>query len=438
MANSLNFPTLQEIVNRQYIDFVTQIPQSNPFLEASWMKSFIVANAGRYFENYSAINQAYQALFFGTATDDFLDAWGATYGIVRQTPSTSSGFVTATGVIGTDILAGEILQSSTDKNFATLNDTQISATVASITSLSRAGNVVTAILDTPQPFATGISVTIGGAIETDYNGTFTIVMLDDVTFTYTINATPSTPATGTIAASANLASIEVVSEDSGSDTTLASGATLSFLSVIGGVDNGNAIVQVDGILGGEDGQSDESYRATLEERRKNPIAGYSISQITQLAKSVNGVTRVKVLSITPMIGQVTVYFVRDGDPNIIPSPAEVQTVYDVLLTEKPVTIADSDVIVNAPTPITVNFNFTTISPDTTTMRTAISDNLTQYFANDLDIGSDVLQIAYNSILYNTIDPNTGEKLQSFTLTLPAGDIILADNEVAILGGITYA
>jgi len=52
-------------------------------------------------------------------------------------------------------------------------------------------------------FYTGSSVTIAGAVQTEYNGTFTITVVDANTFTYTVSGAPATPATGTITASGN-------------------------------------------------------------------------------------------------------------------------------------------------------------------------------------------------------------------------------------------
>src|SRR5262249_53352679 len=70
-------------------------------------------------------------------------------------------------------------------------DTQ---SVSSIISPSTA-TVTTA---SPNGFITGQSVTIAGANQTEYNGTFTITVTGASTFTYTVTGTPATPATGTI------------------------------------------------------------------------------------------------------------------------------------------------------------------------------------------------------------------------------------------------
>jgi hypothetical protein len=47
---------------------------------------------------------------------------------------------------------------------------------------------------------TGDSVTIAGANQSEYNGTFTVTVVDPVLFTYTVSGTPVSPATGTITA----------------------------------------------------------------------------------------------------------------------------------------------------------------------------------------------------------------------------------------------
>lgn len=67
--------------------------------------------------------------------------------------------------------------------------------------LTRSGGTVTATC-TAHPFTVAHRVTIKGAIQDDYNGTFDVASTPTAdTFTYTISATPTTPATGVITAS---------------------------------------------------------------------------------------------------------------------------------------------------------------------------------------------------------------------------------------------
>jgi uncharacterized repeat protein (TIGR01451 family) len=66
--------------------------------------------------------------------------------------------------------------------------------------LTRAGTVVTATTPVAHGLAAGNLVTIAGAVQAGYNGTFTITAATATTFTYTIATTPATPATGTITA----------------------------------------------------------------------------------------------------------------------------------------------------------------------------------------------------------------------------------------------
>ena len=69
-----------------------------------------------------------------------------------------------------------------------------------VTSITRSGSTVTVTLPSSTNWQTGASVTISGAAQTDYNGTFVISVTDATHFTYQIAGTPTTPATGTILA----------------------------------------------------------------------------------------------------------------------------------------------------------------------------------------------------------------------------------------------
>jgi len=71
------------------------------------------------------------------------------------------------------------------------------------------------------------------------------------------------------------------------------------------------------------------------------------------------------------------------------------------------------------------------------MRVAITANLDQYFTESTEVGSDLDEDAYRSAIINTIDTETGQKLQSFVLSTPSGDIAAQSNEIPILGTVTY-
>ncbi len=70
----------------------------------------------------------------------------------------------------------------------------------SIIGITRSGSTATATISASDglKIQTGNILTISGANETEYNGTFEITVTSTTTFTYTISGTPSTPASGTI------------------------------------------------------------------------------------------------------------------------------------------------------------------------------------------------------------------------------------------------
>jgi hypothetical protein len=91
----------------------------------------------------------------------------------------------------------------------------------------------------------------------------------------------------------------------------------------------------------------------------------------------------------------------------------------------------------APTANTVNFVFTALSPNTTSMQEAITDNLTALFAEETDISTDLIEAAYMSAIWQTVDSTTGDRVVSFTLSSPTGDVAVSASEIPVLGTITY-
>jgi hypothetical protein len=69
----------------------------------------------------------------------------------------------------------------------------------SVSAISRSDTTATVTL-AAHGFAAGDSIVIGGADQSAYNGTFTVVSATTDTFTYTVSGTPVSPATGSITA----------------------------------------------------------------------------------------------------------------------------------------------------------------------------------------------------------------------------------------------
>lgn len=77
---------------------------------------------------------------------------------------------------------------------------------AAITSITRTGNVAKVTLTAAADFQSGQTVTIIGAIETDYNVTEAAILVESTTvFHYIVANTPTTPATGSITSTVTVA-----------------------------------------------------------------------------------------------------------------------------------------------------------------------------------------------------------------------------------------
>lgn len=212
----------------------------------------------------------------------------------------------------------------------------------SIASINRNGNVATVVTDVPHNLEQCMFATMSGADQTEYNITARVLVIDDTTFTYIVQGTPATPASGTILMQGSIA-----------------------------------------------------------------------------------------------LGQVIIFFTRDNDANVIPSASEVNTTKDKLIEIMPANTSVNDMIVNAPTANIVNFTFTDLTPNTSTMQAAITANLEQLFEEGTSVGQDLKSFSYESAIFQTVDSETGDIITDFTLSAPSGDVSIAADELPILGSIAY-
>ena len=434
---AVEFPAREELKQSGKADVRSELVGSNPFLKNSWIGSIVVALAFLLFDFYEQIKESLKQFFWDTAELPFLSRWAAIFGVTTLPATQATGNVVAQGVSGSSIPISSQLAISGIQYITTVSGS-ITTQLISVTLLARFGGTVTITTPSAHGWASGISVLIAGAVETEYNGTVVVTVTGLTAATYEIETTPSSPATGTITASVDIAVLPVQADADffGSDTNQSSGASLSFVTPLIGVNNAT-FVDFSELTGGSDQETTEDNRIRFLDRVQNPVANFNVAAIRQQALTVAGNTRIFIDEVTPALGQVTIYFTRDND-GIIPTSSDVTRTKDKILEIKPATTDDADVIVSAPTPKNIDFSFSAIDPNTTTMQDAVNANLDVMFEEKTGVGQDLTENQYKSAIQNTIDKETGEFLSTFTLSSPTGDVSVAPGEIPFKGTVSFS
>jgi hypothetical protein len=125
--------------------------------------------------------------------------------IIKRDGANSTTLVGSVQTVGTDIKTDTDLDLSVAITADDTNEAlQVNVTGkmgGTVSSLTSSGTTCTLTSTANHGLQTGDYITIAGAVQTAYNGTFTITRTGATTFTYTAASTPSaTPATGTITA----------------------------------------------------------------------------------------------------------------------------------------------------------------------------------------------------------------------------------------------
>lgn len=287
----LDIPSVQTIFDRKASDVITELNDLDPFLRNSLLRAQLVGDSNTASELYNTLLQLQILTFWDTTFGTELERWAAIYGINRNAATIATGAVTFTGVNSTLVPLNTTFSATNGEQYQTTVAKTITTTVIPVSSVTRSGSTVTVTTTIDHGLASSMSVVIAGATETDYNGTQTIVVTGLDTFTYTISATPSTPATGTITATATYANIACESLNFGSNANLESGDSVSLSSPIAGVDDPGRVSYV-GITGGTDEESDDSLRTRFLFKLQNPIANFNANAIKLKALEVSGTTRV--------------------------------------------------------------------------------------------------------------------------------------------------
>lgn len=406
----------------------------------SLIKGIVDSMSVGFDENNDNVKELLKQLFPQTATDEYLEAWASWFGITKKDPVKAEGYVLFTGIALTPIPISTLIQKADGTQY----ETQVASTILvqsiGISTLIRSGSTVTAATSSNHNLATGLSVTISGASQSEYNITAIITVISNTQFTYTISGSPATPATGTVLAGFTSAYILVKASDYGILGNSSGGSQLNLVSPIIDVDD-NCFVTYDGLSGGLDAESDDQLRTRLRDRCSNFTAPFTQSGLPVFIRErVAGITRVWVQTATPSAGYVTIYFTRDDDVNIIPNSTQVNAVKSAIIDVdtgiKPANTPDSYVVVASPTPVSINVTFSALSPNTNAMKSAITVALGDYFKSDsVNVGQDITVNEVSALIYGITDEEGNTP--TFTITAPSTTTAIADTELAILGTITY-
>ncbi len=446
-------PDSSSIEAKAKTDVRRELPALNPFLKNSIASAFIVSFANRIYDFYLQLTEAIRQNFPDTATETFLERWANIWGINRIGAKEASGNIVVTGLLGETVPDAVNLVSSDGNVYATTDAVLIatqSVEAAGTNPITRTGSVATFTAADPHDLSSAVTVTITGADQSEYNVVNSVIQVTSSTqFTYDVSGTPATPATTgtTIDAAADFAPVPVLSAETqdtenGVDLNLVFDTPLTFQTPIVDIDT-EATVGGSGITGGSDQEGDEQLRVRLLQTIQNPIAQFNAAAITAKVFETDEVTRVWIREITndagvEELGSVTVYFVMDDRTIIIPVPADLTAVKDSIVVDaeggiKPANTSSDNVyvpqMVAQPIAITIdNLNTTEAAESSASLQDAVTANLEQFFREETEPGATVYHNQLIATIQNTVDPTNGEVVETFDLTVPAGDTAATDVE----------
>lgn len=435
--------SFQDIIKLLNGFFRREVPTIDPTVKASLARGSVVSAAAATVSLDDGIDDALRQSFWQDADGEFLEKIGEYDKVFRFDPQISSGQAAATGVLGTPIPQDTPLIANGNSYIVTQDS--IVQEFSGAVSLSYELGIVTAITAIPHTLSTGLQVTISGAVQTAYNGTFEIIVLDENTFTYNLIASLTTDS-GSY--SSEYALLEIESVGTGELVNIDSGGTLTIS--LTDIDS-TVLAGVSGILGGSGEENQEAYRERSGEAHNTTPGIATPPSIKQSIKSIAGNTRVFFVrpdgtvsgtpgeaGYKPDEGEAVYYFVRDNDSSIQPSAARIAEAKAQVLADGhwPSFVNEEFLYILAPNLKEIDFSFSSITPNTVTMQNAIKTQLPAFFE---DYGDNEVTIELETVntFLKTIQDSTGAFLTSFTYSIPSGDITTASGEIPILGAVTF-
>lgn len=447
-------PNEQQIIRQLQANVRSELPELDPTTEkANFITGLVIAFAKSVHHFYLALADfANRQVHPQTATGPvlFRGWWTALTGLQRTPITAATGYIIATGTDGAIVPLGARFSSNSQSYVSTNSATVLTQSInaASLTYLDGLAVFETSV---SHGMATGQTVTIAGALDAAYNGSFVITVTATNEFTYEPETAPSVAAGGGVTSTASYARVFVQAENPGQFGNMDGGQVL-FETAIDEIESA-ALVAFSGISGGTDLESAEDFRERLLDALGSTLGMFTGEELRDEIKNIPGITRVWVRKAQlspatgwPEEGQTKVLFMRDNDANPIPSAQEVADVKNHIINKlMPTHMVESNLIVTGPTPYVIDVNFDAISPDTASMRLAITAQLKQFFGEAIALGADVPQSPHSDFLLlnlqcaikESVDLESGQRLQSFTLASPVGDVPLGPDDIPQLGQVIF-
>ena len=221
------------------------------------------------------------------------------------------------------------------------------------------------------------------------------------------------------------ATLQLMAEEVGSLGNIEAGNLTAVTPVLGV--NPTASIDADGLIGGAELEELEALRGRVQAAFKNPSKVGNSADFIEWALEVPGVTRAWALPRWMGPGTFGLAFVRDGDPEIIPTPAQVAEVQTHLDLRRPVT---AEIYAIAPVARAINFSIHLV-PDGIVLRDAVTQALSGMLVDEGGPGQTLKISRLRAAISNT--PGEADHV----LSVPEADVVMGANEVAVLGVMTW-
>jgi uncharacterized phage protein gp47/JayE len=227
--------------------------------------------------------------------------------------------------------------------------------------------------------------------------------------------------------SSGLNSTTIAALDAGSLGNADAGLALTPVQPIAGIVGSSFIVLAPGLSGGVARESLESLRSRVIRSYRVIPHGGSAQDYETWALECPGVTRAWCRGGLLGPGTVSLYIMRDDDPQPVPNGEQLAQVQAYIEPLRPVT---AEVHVQAPIQVPVVYSLN-VNPDTTAVRAAVEAQLRDLHNREADLGVALLI----SHIREAISSASGE--YDHTLKSPVADVSANKSELLTFGGCVW-
>ena len=406
---------IKEQISKLKSQFQKEFKESNPFTKNSFIGA-ILATVGAGLQTIQImLRYVLKQSFAHTAEEQYLKLQ-AQNRINELLPTKATGYVSIRSSKVRILKGLRIVTPITNILYRTIEESQKKDYNLSIESIVGDNGIIYVSCLEPHGLGCGEVLIYDSEIE-DINGLFEICVENDKRFSIIIDelieSVNLNPTNSNVKMKVSNTIVKIKCDEVGEKGNIEPLSELKLLFSDSTIDSIYTVYN--GLQGGRDEESLESYRSRYLNYLRQPQAYFNRSQTKALIlEKFPKITNVYILDNYPLMHSIIFSVIDFDSPTLEVNEEYLEELKEYIMCISPIGTLTEAIEVKNVKKIEVCVSVTNIQPSTNSLQIAVKANIEEFFKS-LEIGESATQSTIEGIIYSTIDYNSNSSVERFNL-----------------------